>query len=117
MRLTPPYTARVVEFDEDNLTTTSNYAIIKVNEKYSPELLTFYLNSEYIKKQIYKFSEQTSIKVINISHIKNFEIKEIEDPNNLYTQLIKTYNEKKTLIEKQLKLEEDLIEEIIFGEQ
>ncbi len=153
MRLTPPYTARTIEFDDENITTTSNYAIIKVKNNYPPELLTFYLNSEYTKEQIYKFSEQTSIKVINITNIKNFNIK-IEEPvifdnalykeelsimppreedieyisdeenvfnhnidkEELYTQLVKIHEEKKKLIEKQLKLEKDLIEEIIFGE-
>lgn len=159
MRLTPPYTAITIDFDDENITTTSNYAIIKVKDYYSPELLAFYLNSEYTKEQIYKFSEQTSVKVINISNIKNFDIKKIDEeplyestfdllpyendtdeendilnelsynslnynevpePNHnkeeLYTQLVKTFEEKKKLIEKQLKLEKDLIEEIIFGE-
>ncbi|MBE6494543.1 MAG: hypothetical protein E7Z84_08085 [Methanosphaera stadtmanae] len=160
MRLTPPYTAITIDFDDENITTTSNYAIIKVKDDYSPELLTFYLNSEYTKEQIYKFSEQTSVKVINISNIKNFDIKKIDkepiryensynllcekpnvdeenemfnisynsvisdyeeapniyDKEELYTQLVKTFEEKKKLIEKQLKLEKDLIEEIIFGE-
>ena len=38
------------------------------------------------------------------------------DKEELYTQLVKIHEEKKKLIEKQLKLEKDLIEEIIFGE-
>ena len=116
MRLTPPYTARIVEFSEPNITTTSNYAIIKVNEDYSPELLNFYLNSEYAKRQIYKFSEQTSIKVINISNIKNFDIKLNNNDMSLYTELIQIFEEKKKNMEKKIQLEEDLIEELIFGE-
>ena len=207
MRLTPPYTAITIDFDDENITTTSNYAIIKVKDDYPPELLTFYLNSEYTKEQIYKFSEQTTIKVINITNIKNFDIKKIDDENKteklydesgfydtveynissnqlinknksehekqvtyteddacnsvfnekpvpnhlksdirghldrtyderillnsmefdlsqpvedkkeLYIKLVRTFEQKKKLIEKQLKLEEDLIEEIIFGDQ
>jgi len=78
--------------------------------------LNLYLNSEYIKKQIYRYSEQTNIKVINISHIKNFDIKMIENNIELYESLIVTYEEKKELIEKQLEIEKSVIEEIIFGE-
>ncbi len=78
--------------------------------------MNLYLNSEYIKKQIYRYSEQTNIKVINISHIKNFDIKMIENNIELYESLIVTYEEKKELIEKQLEIEKSVIEEIIFGE-
>ena len=78
--------------------------------------MNLYLNSEYIKKQIYRYSEQTNIKVINISHIKNFDIKMIENNIDIYESLIVTYEEKKELIEKQLEIEKSVIEEIIFGE-
>lgn len=117
MRLTPPYTSRIIEFDEDNITTTSNYAIIKVNEKYSPEILTFYLNSEYIQKQIYQAYDESSIKVINISNIKKFNIIEIQkEKEETYKKLITNFKKKKRLTYMQLELEEDLLEEIIFGE-
>lgn len=117
LKLTPPYTSRIIEFNENNITTTSNYAIIKVCENYSPEIINFYLNSEYIKKQIYQFADETSVKVINIGNIKDFDIiltnKEYED---IYKKLISTHKEKKEMIEKELNLEKDLLEEIIFGE-
>lgn len=117
LKLTPPYTSRIIEFNENNITTTSNYAIIKVYENYSPEIINFYLNSEYIKKQIYQFADETSVKVINIGNIKYFDIiltnKEYED---IYKKLISTHKEKKEMIEKELNLEKDLLEEIIFGE-
>ena len=60
LKLTPPYNSRIIEFNENNITTTSNYAIIKVCENYSPEIINFYLNSEYIKKQIYQFADERS---------------------------------------------------------
>ena len=117
MRLTPPYTSRIIEFNEKNVTTTSNYAIIKVNENYSPEILNFYLNSYYIKKQIHQVSEENSMKVVNIINIKKFNIIQIEeDKKETYINLIETFKNKKHLMEKQIQLEENLIEEIIFGE-
>jgi restriction endonuclease S subunit len=118
LKLTPPYTAQIIDFNEKNITTTSNYAIIKINTAYNPELINFYLNSEYIKKQIYYLAAETSIKVITIKNIKDFQIIEVEnDKKDTYTKLIKTYIAKKELMEKQLQLEKDLLEEIIFGEK
>ncbi|MDO5825186.1 MAG: hypothetical protein Q4Q22_02305 [Methanosphaera sp.] len=117
LRLTPPYTSRLVEFNRDNLTTTSNYAIIKVKEDYSPEVLNFYLNSTYTKKQIYKYCEQTSVKVVNISSIKNFKINNINNYENInYINLLKTFTKKRKLIQKELSLEENILEELFFGE-
>lgn len=116
MKLTPPYTSKIIEFQEENITTTSNYAIIKIKDKYTPELINFYLNSEYTKKQIYKYSEKTSTNIINISNIKDFQIKDIGNNKDKYTQLIKTFINKKRLLEKKLEIEENVIEELIFGE-
>lgn len=117
LKLTPPYTSNIVEFNEKNITTTSNYAIIKVNENYSPEIINFYLNSEYIKKQIYQFADESSVKVINIGNIKDFDIILTDNENEkTYEKLILTHKKKKKILEKKLNLEKDLLEEIIFGE-
>ena len=118
MKLTPPYTSRIIEFNENNLTTTSNYAIIKIYEEYSPEILNFYLNSYYVKKQIHQVSEENTMRVVNISNIKKFKIRKIDEKNKeTYTELINTFNNKKRLMEKQIQIEEDLLEEILFGEK
>jgi len=115
--LTPPYTSKIIEFNEKNISTTSNYAIIKVNEGFSPEIINFYLNSEYIKKQIHKFADETSIKVINIRNIKEFNIiPTAKEKDQTYEQLILTYKKKKKYMEKQLNLEKSLLEEIMFGD-
>jgi len=117
MKLTPPHVSQVMDFDSNNITISSNYAIIKVNEKYSPEILNFYLNSEYIKKQIYQLSEQTSIKVITISNIKNFNIINLEKyQDEDYIELITTFQEKRRLMEEKINLEENILEELFFGE-
>lgn len=117
LKLTPPYTSNIIEFNENNITTTSNYAIIKVNENYSPEIINFYLNSEYIKKQIYQFADETSVKVINIGNIKDFNIILTNIENvEIYEKLILTHKKKKELLENKINLEKDLLEEIIFGE-
>ena len=117
MRLTPPYSARIIEFNKENITTTSNYAIIKVQEEYCPEIITFYLDSEYINKQIHHICDENNVKVINISNIKEFEIRLIdEEKKDIYTELINTYKTKQKLIEKKIQLKHDLLEEIIFGE-
>lgn len=118
LRLTPPYTSQLIEFTKENTTTTSNYAIIKVKPEYSPEIINFYLNSEYTKKQIYQTADETSIKAIKIKNIKEFNIKQVKQENKeSYIQLIKTYKKKKQLIEQQLEIEKDLLEEIIFGDK
>ena len=48
LKLTPPYTSRIIEFNENNITTTSNYAIIKVYEKPDYHITA----EEYIKHVI-----------------------------------------------------------------
>lgn len=116
MKLTPPYTAKLIDVNEDSITVTSNYAIIKANSYCSPEIISFFLNSRQAKMQIYTSADQSNTGIITISSIKNLNVKDIKDTDDLYTQLIKTFMEKKELTIEQLKIEEDMIEDMIFGD-
>jgi len=70
-----------------------------------------------IKKQIYQLSEQTSIKVITITNIKNFNIINLEKyQDEDYIELITTFQEKRRLMEEKINLEENILEELFFGE-
>lgn len=110
MKLTPHYTANVIDFEEENLTAPTNYAIIHITGDINPTLLCYYLNSDHIKRQINRVAEESSLKIIKIQNIKNFEIiRNNPEEEEIGAELISTFYKKKELTEKKLQIEEEIL--------
>lgn len=117
MKLTPNYLAKVIDSNQKNLIAPNNYAIIKTNDKINPYLLEFYLNSEPIKRQIQRVGEESLIKIIKINDIKEFNIIR-KDPKleELEANMIISFKKRKELIEKQIELEELILNDKILNQ-
>lgn len=80
IRLSEPYRAVYIDESLEGLVVPSNFAIIRLlNETISGEFLKFYLNSSNGRKAILKVSGGSNLNTINISNLKQIEIKILDE--------------------------------------
>ena len=80
IRLSEPYIAIYIDENLSGLVVPSNFAIIRLfNESISGEFLKFYLNSSSGRKEILKVSGGSNLNTINISNLKQIEIKMLDE--------------------------------------
>jgi restriction endonuclease S subunit len=116
MKLTPPY--EVAIFPEDvgeNIVISSKFAIIRVfDDEFLPIFLSYILNSNKVKNQIYRLVEGSFISVLKIHYLKNLVIDKIEiEKQKKFAELLFLLNQRKEILIEKIKLENDLAEFII----
>lgn len=116
MKLAPPYSAALADFDKKNLLVPSNFAIIRCKGKFDPGYLSFILNGPIIRKQLQKLLDISTIPVIKISNLKQFEVEYQDKKRQLkYANLFRLLKKKKELRMKIIELE-DAIKDYILSE-
>jgi len=77
IRLTNPYTAICINDTQEGLVIPSNFAIIRLKgQKFIPEFVALFLNSEIIEKKFFKSSISTTIPLIKTKHLRDIDISE-----------------------------------------
>jgi len=77
IRLTTPYTAICINDMQEGLVIPSNFAIIRLKEqKFIPEFIALFLNSEIIGKKFFKSAISTTIPLIKTTHLRDVDIPE-----------------------------------------
>ncbi|MBN2487663.1 MAG: restriction endonuclease subunit S [Methanosarcinaceae archaeon] len=77
IRLTNPYTAICINDKQEGLVIPSNFAIIRLKgQKFIPEFVALFLNSEIIEKKFFKSSISTTIPLIKTKHLRDIDISE-----------------------------------------
>ena len=77
IRLTTPYTAICINDKQEGLVIPSNFAIIRLKrQKFIPEFVALFLNSEIIKKKLFKSSISITIPLIKTRHLRDMDISE-----------------------------------------
>lgn len=76
IRISEPNTAVFINAGLDGILVPSQFCLIRVNEKkINPEFLAWYLNSEYVKKEIQKSLIGSTIGIIKTSFLNELEVK------------------------------------------
>jgi len=77
IRLTAPYTAICMNDMQEGLVIPSNFAIIRLKvQKFIPEFIALFLNSEIIGKKFFKSAISTTIPLIKTTHLRDVDIPE-----------------------------------------
>jgi len=80
IRLSEPYISAYIDESLTRLVVPSNFAIIRLFDKnINGEFLKFYLNSNSGKKAILKVSGGSNLNTINITNLKQIEIKNLDE--------------------------------------
>lgn len=75
IRLSVPYTAILIDPDMTGMVVSSNFAIIRSNEKYMlPEYLLWLLNTPDIKKKIYESSSSNMLSAVRPAFFAELEV-------------------------------------------
>ena len=123
IRLTTPYTAICMNDKQEGLVIPSNFAIIRLKEqKFIPEFVALFLNSEITGKKFLKSSISTTISWIKTTHLKNIDIPEkpLDKQKNILELNRLQVKEKmllSALMEEKEKLAKSSINKIIMEEQ
>ena len=114
IRLTDPYTAVYITDEMKGLVITSNFAVIRGNANFSKEYLTFYLNSEYVRKMLYSNMQGSIVKSISILAIENIDLPNIlEEVQSKYAILLKLLQKRKQIIQNLYQSHDSLMKSII----
>lgn len=75
IRLSIPYTAILIDTDMTGMVVSSNFAIIRLNQKYMlPEYLLWLLNTPDIKKKIYENSSSNMLSAVRPTFFAELEV-------------------------------------------
>lgn len=119
IRLSEPNTAVFIDKELEGLLIPSQFCLIRVkSDKINPKFLSWYLNSNYVKKEIQKSLIGSAIAIIKTSFLNDLEIRNISlEKQNKIVEIndLKIKEEKltKKLIEEKNKLYNGLIKKII----
>jgi len=122
IRLTTPYTAICINESQEGLVIPSNFAIIRLKrQNFIPEFVALFLNSEIIKKLLFKSSISATIPLIKITRLRKIDIpdkqfavqKKIVELNQLQ---VKEKRLLSRLMEEKGKLAKASINKIIIGD-
>ncbi|MDW7777334.1 MAG: hypothetical protein SCH39_13495 [Methanosarcinales archaeon] len=77
IRLTTPYTSICINDKQKGFVIPSNFAIIRLKgQKFIPEFVALFLNSEIVEKKFFKSSISTTIPLIKTKHLREIDIPE-----------------------------------------
>ena len=75
IRLSIPYTAILIDTDMTGMVVSSNFAIIRLNQKYMlPEYLLWLLNTPDTKRKIYENATSNMLGAVNARFLADFEL-------------------------------------------
>ena len=77
VRLTDPFTAVFITKETEGIVISSNFCIIRCSKKYSPDYLSYYINSDTAKKNLLSNLQGSIMKNINMSSVGELQIPEI----------------------------------------
>ena len=114
IKLAPPYNAALVDFEHDHVIVPQNFAIIRTNENFDSEYLSYILNSKNIQNQLLRRVEGGSLQIIKIKSLNEVKIKSINlDMQVKYAKLFRLISQRKSLKKRNIELEELLTENLL----
>ena len=114
MKLSPPFSAAVIEFNCKNLIGSSHFAIIRVKDKFDPEYLTYILNGKYVQKQLNRLVEGGILSIIKINYLNEVKIRLRDKSEQLkYAKFFSLLSKRRDLKIRAMELEDVLIENVI----
>jgi|GEM_PF-932869 len=114
MKLSPPFSAAMINFDCENLIGSSPFAIIRTSENIDPMYMTYVLNGKNVRKQLNRLVEGGTLAIIKINYLNQVKIpyRNLEDQIK-YAKLLSLLSKRKNLRMKTVELEDSIIEKII----
>lgn len=101
IRLREPNFAVYIDDEYEDLVISSLMAVVRTSsEKVLPQYLAFYLNSDFVKSQLFQDATIGAIKMVKVSDIQNLEIivPSIEK-QKLLVDTINTFNQEEVLLQ------------------
>lgn len=106
IRLTDPFTAVYIDKDMEGIVISSNFCIVRCKENYSGEFLTYYINSDKAKKELFSNLQGSIMKNINMTTIADLEIPNIPyDKQLIMGNLLVAQTKKLIILDKIKELE------------
>jgi len=114
MKLAPPFSAALIDFELPNLIAPSNFAIIRIKKDFDAEYLSFILNGKIIRRQLNRLVEGTILTIIKISYLNELKIKQRDKKEQIkYAKLLSLLLKRRELKKRILELEEQLMNNIL----
>jgi restriction endonuclease S subunit len=114
MKLTPPYSAAMVDFVQKNIVFPQNFAVIRTHKNFDSEYLSHILNSKNVQNQLQRVVEGGALPIIKISSLNEIKIRFITlDLQQKYAKLLSLLLKRKELKKRTIELEELLTEDIL----
>lgn len=106
IRLTDPFTAVYIDKDMEGIVISSNFCIVRCKENYSGEFLTYYINSDKAKKELFSNLQGSIMKNINMTAIAELEIPNVPyDKQLIMGNLLVAQTKKLIILDKIKELE------------
>lgn len=116
IKLSPPYSAAMINFDLNNLLAANNFAILRSKGEYDPEYLTHILNGSHVRNQMNRLVQGTTLPVIQKSSLNQIKIRKREMKEQIkYAKLLSLLFKRKELKIRTIELEEKLRENILYN--
>lgn len=107
VRLTDPFTAVYITKELEGIVVSSNFCIIRCSEKYCPDYLSYYINSDTAKKLLLGNLQGSIMKNINMSAVGELQIPQIPlDKQMVIGKLLRAQTKKITILNRIQQLEE-----------
>jgi len=114
MKLSPPFSAAVIDFNCKNLLGSSHFAIIRVKDKFDPEYLSYILNGKYVQKQLNRIVEGGILSIIKINYLNEVKIRLMDKSEQLkYAKFFSLLSKRRELKMRVMELEDVIIENLI----
>lgn len=106
IRLTEPFTAVYIDKNMEGIVISSNFCIVRCKENYSGEFLTYYINSDKAKKNLFSNLQGSIMKNINMTAIAELEIPNVPyDKQLIMGNLLVAQTKKLIILDKIKELE------------
>lgn len=114
MKISPPFSAAVIDFNCENLIGSSHFAIIRVNEEFDSEYLSFILNGKHVRRQLMRLIEGGSLSIIKISYLNEVKIRTRDkSEQKRYAKLFSLLMKRKELKTRVIEIEDEIIRDLI----
>lgn len=114
VRLTDPFTAVYITQEYEGIVVSSNFCIIRDVGKVDMGFLSFYLNSDAVKKQLLSNQQGSIMKNINISDIEKIDVPNIPlEKQQIYKKVLLSEIEQIKILERLQVLESNMIDKIL----
>lgn len=120
MRLSEPNSAAYISRDDENLLVTSYCCFIRtVSDAVLPEFLVWYLNSDFFKRQVRKFTTGSALTFLSTQMLKSVELPKMSIEKqqrviNLYKLRVKELQLYQELFELKRALSKGLMSELLI---